>query len=184
MFIYSLFICHDITHVFNANVWSDLFKLIKAGSLPWLWREDDEDPGRLVEDAEELLVEDHLGQLLFNFGLGKINLLGDVFDLWAKNIDLKKELSKQEEFDKFLTILKLRYYLATLSLWVKKVKKGYIIANKRKKRKSTCRLPELWSKAQWFCTNFVPTWSGTMCLNDEQRFCLPWVLCYIFLQFL
>ena len=44
------------------------------------------------------------------------------------------------------------------------------------------KLPELWSKVQWFCTNSVLTSFGITCPDGAQRFCLLSTLCCICLR--
>ena len=49
-------------------------------------------------------------------------------------------------------------------------------------RVSKSKLPELWSKVQWFCTNSVLTSFGITCPDGAQRFCLLLTLCCICLR--
>ena len=49
-------------------------------------------------------------------------------------------------------------------------------------RVSKLKLPELWSKVQWFCTNSVLTSFGIKCPDGARRFCLLLTLCCICLR--
>lgn len=44
------------------------------------------------------------------------------------------------------------------------------------------KVPELWSKVQWFCTNFAPALSDKASPNAVRWFCPPSAPCYILLQ--
>ena len=77
--------------------------------------EDDEHARLLVQDPQELLVEDHLAQLLLHLVLGKANLGGHVVDLYlGVRLNDSAQILLQHVLKKKSTIRHKQSFLHTL----------------------------------------------------------------------
>ena len=74
----------DVEPVHHFGHCSYRLQHVVVGGVSGLGLEDDEDSGLLVQDSLELLVKDHLRELLFNLGLRQVDLFSYVSHLQSR----------------------------------------------------------------------------------------------------